>query len=100
MSKERNNLLIAASGTGGHIFPALAVAKKVDNDWNIYWLGIKERIDSKLIPKKYNLLHLNLKTPSRNFLILFQYFLILFSIFYFIRILKERKINLVFTTGG
>ena len=32
MSKERNNLLIAASGTGGHIFPALAVSKKVDKN--------------------------------------------------------------------
>ena len=25
---QRNNLLVAASGTGGHIFPALAVSKK------------------------------------------------------------------------
>ena len=40
MSKERNNLLIAASGTGGHIFPALAISKKVDNKWNIHWLGV------------------------------------------------------------
>ena len=29
MSKK-NNLLVAASGTGGHIFPALAVSKEVD----------------------------------------------------------------------
>ena len=35
MSKKRNNLLIAASGTGGHIFPALAVSKKVEKDWDI-----------------------------------------------------------------
>jgi len=30
MSKK-NNLLVAASGTGGHIFPALAVSK----EWKI-----------------------------------------------------------------
>ena len=41
MSKEINNLLIAASGTGGHIFPALAVAKTIDNYWNVNWLGLE-----------------------------------------------------------
>ena len=38
MSKK-NNLLVAASGTGGHIFPALAVSKEVEDEWNIQWLG-------------------------------------------------------------
>ena len=38
MSKK-NNLLVAASGTGGHIFPALAVSKQVEDKWNIHWLG-------------------------------------------------------------
>ena len=52
MSKEINNLLIAASGTGGHIFPALAVSKKVETDWNIYWLGVEKRLDSKFVPRK------------------------------------------------
>ena len=100
MSKKRNNLLIAASGTGGHIFPALAVSKKVEKDWNIYWLGVHQRLDSKFIPRKYNLLTLNLETPKKNIFILFQYLKILFSTFKVIKILKEKKINLVFTTGG
>ena len=65
MSKERNNLLIAASGTGGHIFPALAISKKVDNKWNIHWLGVKQRLDSKFVPRKYNLLTLKIKTPKK-----------------------------------
>ena len=73
MSKERNNLLIAASGTGGHIFPALAVSKKVENNWNIYWIGIKKRLEFKLVPRKYNLLTLNFETPKRNIFIIFQY---------------------------
>ena len=100
MSKKRNNLLIAASGTGGHIFPALAVSKKVEKDWNIFWLGVQKRLDSKFIPRKYNLLTLNLNTPKKNIFILFQYLKILFSTFNIIKILKVKKINLVFTTGG
>ena len=40
MSKK-NNLLVAASGTGGHIFPALAVSKEVEDEWNIHWLGVR-----------------------------------------------------------
>jgi len=100
MSKKRNNLLIAASGTGGHIFPALAVSKKVEKDWNIYWLGVQQRLDSKFVPIKYNLLTLNLNTPKKNVFILFQYLKILFSTFNIIKILKEKRINLVFTTGG
>ncbi len=100
MSKKRNNLLIAASGTGGHIFPALAVSKKVEKDWNIYWLGVHQRLDSKIVPRKYNLLTIKLETPKKNILIIFQYLKILFSTLNIIKILKEKKINLVFTTGG
>ena len=100
MSKKRNNLLIAASGTGGHIFPALAVSKKVEKDWNMHWLGVQKRLDSILVPRKYNLLTLKLETPKKNIFIIFQYLKILFSTFNIIKILKEKKINLVFTTGG
>ena len=97
---QKNNLLVAASGTGGHIFPALAVSKSLEENWNIYWLGVHKRIDSNIVPKKYNLSTLNIKTPKKNIFIVFQYFGILMSTFEIIRILKEKKINLVFTTGG
>ena len=50
MSKK-NNLLVAASGTGGHIFPALAVSKEVEDEWNIHWLGVQQRLDANFIPK-------------------------------------------------
>ena len=99
MSKK-NNLLIAASGTGGHIFPALAVSKEVEDEWNIHWLGVHQRLDVNLIPKKYNLRTLNIKTPRKNIFLFYQYIEILMSTLQIIRILKEKKINLVFTTGG
>ena len=100
MSKKRNNLLIAASGTGGHIFPALAVSKKVEKDWHINWLVVQKRLDAKFVPKKYNLLALKLEVPKKNIFIVFQYLKILLSTFNIIKILKDKKINLVFTTGG
>ena len=99
MSKK-NNLLVAASGTGGHIFPALAVSKEVEDEWNIHWLGVNQRLDANFIPKKYNLMTLNIKTPKINYFLFYQYIKILMSTFQIIRILKEKKINLVFTTGG
>jgi len=99
MSKK-NNLLVVAGGTGGHIFPALAVSKEVEDEWNIHWLGIQQRLDANLIPQKYNLKTLNLKTPRKNIFLFYQYIKILMSTFQIIRILKEKKINLVFTTGG
>ena len=99
MSKK-NNLLVASSGTGGHIFPALAVSKELEDEWNISWLGVHQRLDENLIPPKYNLATLNIKTPRKNIFLLYQYIEILMSTFKIIRILKEKKINLVFTTGG
>ena len=57
MSKK-NNLLVAASGTGGHIFPALAVSKEVEDEWSIHWLGVTQRIDEGIIK--------NLFTTIRN----------------------------------
>ena len=97
---QKNNLLVAASGTGGHIFPALAISKELEDEWNIHWLGVNQRLDAKFIPNKYKLTTLNIKTPRKNIFLFFQYLKILLSIFQIIKILKEKKINLVFTTGG
>ena len=54
MSKETTKLLIAASGTGGHVFPAIAVAQKLLG-YQIEWLGVPDRLESQLVPQKYPL---------------------------------------------
>ena len=101
MNKAENNLLIAASGTGGHIFPALTIAEEINDYWEITWLGIKSRCEVDLVPKKYSLFLLDFETPSKkNIFLLLQYLRIIFASFKVLRIINQRKISLIFTTGG
>lgn len=51
-------LLIAASGTGGHLFPAIATAQKLSEqhpDCTIEWLGVPDRLETQLVPGQYPL---------------------------------------------
>jgi UDP-N-acetylglucosamine--N-acetylmuramyl-(pentapeptide) pyrophosphoryl-undecaprenol N-acetylglucosamine transferase len=44
--------LIMAGGTGGHVFPGLAVANALRSEgWDIHWLGTAERMEANVVPK-------------------------------------------------
>ena len=43
-------ILIAASGTGGHVIPALNIAERLlDTNYKITWIGTKKGIENKLV---------------------------------------------------
>ena len=44
-------LMVMAGGTGGHIFPGLAVAQALrDKGWRVHWLGSPGSMESRLVP--------------------------------------------------
>ena len=94
-------LLIAASGTGGHIYPALSFADSLSSSWEIEWLGVPNRLEVELVPKKYNLIKLKVGGLQGNiFRKMFDLCKLLFASIQVSILLRQKKINVIFTTGG
>ena len=54
MTNRKINIIISGGGTGGHIFPAIAIAqavKRIDETVNILFVGAKGKIEEKKVPE-------------------------------------------------
>ncbi len=94
-------LLIAASGTGGHLFPAIATATQL-KDVEIEWLGVPDRLETQLVPQQYPLHTIAVEGFQQRLgwgtlRILSR---LLGSILQVRRRLKQGNFQGVFTTGG
>ena len=97
-------LLIAASGTGGHLFPAIATADQLTQtgQWTIEWLGVPDRLETQLVPQQYSLHTVRMGGVQGRLGLgsakLFSQFLR--STVQVRRLLKQGRFQGVFTTGG
>ena len=62
--------IISAGGTGGHIYPALAIANKIkekDKNAEILYIGSDDRMEKDIVPKEgYDFTSIKVNGLKRN----------------------------------
>ena len=70
MPKEKLRILIAAGGTGGHVFPAIAIAdeiRKLNPNAEFLFVGTKGKIEARVVPLRgYTLANIWISGFHRN----------------------------------
>ena len=101
---KTQTLLVMAGGTGGHIFPGLAVAEKLKSEgWHIHWLGTADRMEADIVPAhSFNISFINISGLRNKDLLtwLILPFKLVNSLLQAIRVIKEVKPDAVLGMGG
>ena len=97
-------LLIMAGGTGGHVFPGLAVASEmVTQNWQIHWLGTSSRMESQIVPQAgYPISFIDVVGVRKNgiFTLFLAPFKIIKAIIQAHKVIKKFKPHVVIGMGG
>lgn len=97
-------LLVMAGGTGGHIFPGLAVADMLQQQgWQIHWLGTADKMEANLVPEHgYDISFINISGLRNKGLLswLKLPFKLMASLWQGMRVIKTIKPDVVLGMGG
>jgi UDP-N-acetylglucosamine--N-acetylmuramyl-(pentapeptide) pyrophosphoryl-undecaprenol N-acetylglucosamine transferase len=101
---QQGPILIMAGGTGGHVFPALAIAEALRNQGiTVYWLGTRLGLEARVVPAA----NIDIKYISINgirgkgwFSLLAAPFKITFALWQSIRVLRALRPTAVIGMGG
>ena len=102
--KQRACYLIMAGGTGGHIFPAMAVAKRLmERGADVHWVGTAAGMEYKVVPKEGIPLHLISIKGFRGKTVLAKIlspFLLLAAVWQAIALFRKAQPDVVIGFGG
>jgi UDP-N-acetylglucosamine--N-acetylmuramyl-(pentapeptide) pyrophosphoryl-undecaprenol N-acetylglucosamine transferase len=93
-----------AGGTGGHVFPGLAVASELAaQNWQIHWMGTAGRMEAKIVPQAgYPISFIDVVGVRNNGLLtlLKAPFKIVKAVIQAHKVMKQFKPNVVIGMGG
>lgn len=102
--KTLQRVLIMAGGTGGHVFPGLAVAKYLrEKQIEVHWLGTKAGLEAKLVPEEHIPLHIikiNGVRGKNKLTFLLAPFKIAGAVWQSIKVMRRLKPDVVIGMGG
>ncbi len=104
--KQSANILLSGGGTGGHIYPAIAIADELKQRWpkaNFMFVGAIGRMEMKKVPQSgYEIKGLNITGLQRNLSLKNLSFplKLINSLWKAKKIIKEFKPDVVIGTGG
>lgn len=103
---NKRTVVIAGGGTGGHIYPGIAIARaiqKMDPEVSIHFVGTDQGLETKIIPKEGFPLHLissgklNIRSPLQKIKTLLK---IPYGIIQSVSLLFQLKPHYVIGVGG
>jgi UDP-N-acetylglucosamine--N-acetylmuramyl-(pentapeptide) pyrophosphoryl-undecaprenol N-acetylglucosamine transferase len=104
ISADGATVMITTGGTGGHVFPGLAVAAKlISRGCRVFWLGTREGMEARLVPQHgvefESLAFRGIRGKGWRTLLLGPYALAAACV-QSVRIIRRRRPNVVIGFGG
>ncbi|CCQ10346.1 UDP-N-acetylglucosamine--N-acetylmuramyl-(pentapeptide) pyrophosphoryl-undecaprenol N-acetylglucosamine transferase [Pseudoalteromonas luteoviolacea B = ATCC 29581] len=100
----KKHLVVAAGGTGGHIFPGIAVATVLQQSgWTVSWIGTRDRMEADVVPNhNIEIDFIEVKGVRGNGLkrLISAPWMVINAIRAATKVLKARKPAVVLTMGG
>ncbi|KHD89215.1 MAG: UDP-N-acetylglucosamine--N-acetylmuramyl-(pentapeptide) pyrophosphoryl-UDP N-acetylglucosamine transferase [Bdellovibrio sp. ArHS] len=106
MTSSKKTIVIAGGGTGGHIYPGIAIARaiqKLDPSVEVHFVGTATGLETKIVPREGFPLHLiesgklNVKSPVQKFKTLLK---VPVGLWQSVRLLGQLKPLYVVGVGG
>jgi UDP-N-acetylglucosamine--N-acetylmuramyl-(pentapeptide) pyrophosphoryl-undecaprenol N-acetylglucosamine transferase len=100
---DRFSLIFAGGGTGGHLYPAIAIAQALGDHADVTFIGTAGRLEAKIVPQAGYVLETVRSSPLTrkiSFAFVATAFINALGVFEAMRVLLRHKPEIVIATGG